>query len=158
MKYLGTAIGCTLMLLMTLPRYGGFLLGFFLLFLIPLFLYSGIRMYRHKSERKVRGEKLAVWMSAILVTLVVNYYRYSYTRDAANEVVAKIASYHEINGFYPRNLEVLGYDSKSLKSRFGMYGYHSKEGQPSFLYGVPYMIFDTYRYDFHSRKWIYSDY
>lgn len=158
MKYLGTAIGCTVMLLMTLPRYGGFLLGFFLIFLFPLFLSSGIRMYRHKSERKVRGKKLAVWMSAILVTLAVNYYRHSYTRDAANDVVAKIASYYETNSFYPRNLQVLGYDSKSLKSSLGMYVYHNKDGQPSFIYWVPHTIFDTYHYNFDSGKWIYSTY
>lgn len=122
MKYIGTAIGCTLMLLLTVPRYGGFLLGLFILFLIPLFLYSGIRMHRHKSERKIRGVKLAVWVSAIFVSLAVNYYRYSYTRDTANDIVAKITKYHETKGSYPSNLEVLGYERKSLSSSFGMYG------------------------------------
>lgn len=158
MKYLGTAMGCALMLLVTLPRYGGFLLGFFMLFMVPLLLYSGIRMYRHNNELEMRRRKLAIWLAAIFVTLAVNGYRYSSTRDAANNVVAEIVKYHENNGTYPINLEALGYDGKSLKSNLGMYGYHNKDGQPSFFYGVPFMIFDTYRYDFHSGKWIYSDY
>ena len=158
MKYLGTAVGYTLMLLLTVPRYGGFLLGFFLLFLIPLFLYSGVRMYRHKNELKVRGTKLAIWMAAIFVTLGVNFYRYNFTRDAANSVVAAIVKYHETSGIYPSSLEGLGYGGKSLKSSLGMYGYRKTDGQPSFFYGVPYMIFDTYRYDFDSERWVYSEY
>lgn len=88
----------------------------------------------------------------------MNYYRYSYTRAAANDIVANIAKYHETNGAYPSSLEVLGYDSRSLKSSLGMYGYHNKDGHPSFLYGVPYKAFDSYRYDFHSGQWIYSNY
>ncbi len=157
MKYLGTAIGCTLMLLLTVPRHGGFLLVFFLLFLIPLSLYSGIRMYRNKSERQLRGKKLAVWSATIFVALAVNFYRYNDARDVANDVVASIVKFHDTNGTYPSSLEVLGYNSQSLRSSLGWYGYHNKDEQPSFLYGVPYMAFDSYHYDFHSGQWIYSD-
>jgi hypothetical protein len=157
MKYLTTAIGCTLMLLLTVPRYGGFMLGFFLLLLIPFFLYSGIRMYRYKNERKTRGVKFSAWMAAIFVTLAVNYHEYGYTRDSANAVVAQIAKYQKTNGTYPSRLEELGYDGKSLKSSLGMYGYSNKDGQPLFFYGVPYIVFDSYRYDFHSGQWIYSN-
>lgn len=157
MKYLGTAIGCTFLLLLTAPRYGGFMLGFFLLFLIPFFLYSVDRMYRHKEERKTRGVKLALWMAATFVTLAVNYHEYGYARDAANDVVAELAKYHETNGSYPSNLEALGYDSKSLKSTLGMYSYQNEEGQPFFYYSVPYIVFDMYRYDFQSGQWIYSN-
>lgn len=114
-------------------------------------------MYRHKDERKTRGVKLAAWMAAIFVTLAVNYYEYGHSRDAANDVVAKIANYHETNGSYPSSLESLGYDIKSLKSSLGMYGYDNKDEQPLFFYGVPYIVFDTYRYDFHSAQWIYSN-
>lgn len=158
MKYLGTAIGCTLMLLLTVPRNGGFLLGVFLLFLIPLFVYSGIRMGRHENELKIRGKKLTIWTAAIFVTLAVNFYRYSSTRDTANDVVGTIVKYHETSGTYPSSLDVLGYDSKSLKLSLGWYGYHNKDGQPSFLYSVPYMPFDVYRYDFNSKQWVYSAY
>lgn len=115
-------------------------------------------MYRNKNERKTRGVTLAVWMAAIFVILAVNYYQYGYTRDSANDVVAKIAKYHQANGSYPSSLDALGYDSKSLKSRLGMYGYHNKDGHPLFYYGVPYIVFDSYRYDFDSKQWVYSAY
>jgi hypothetical protein len=115
-------------------------------------------MYRHKNELNIRRKKLAIWMSAISVALAVNYYRYISTRDAANDVVATIVKYHETNGTYPSSLEAIGYDSKSLKSSLGWYGYHNKEGQPSFLYAVPYMVFDSYLYDFRFGQWVYSKY
>lgn len=95
-------------------------------------------------------------MAATFVTLAVNYDRYGDTRDTANDVVAKIAKYHETNGSYPSSLEALGYDSKLLKSSLVMYGYRSEEAQPFFYYGVPYKIYDVYQYDFHSGQWIYS--
>jgi len=144
------------MLLLTVPRYGGFLLGFFLLFLIPFFLYSTDRMYRHKSERRIRGVKLAAWMVAIFITLAVNYHEYGYARDAANDVVAELAKYYETHGSYPSSLEALGYDSKSLKSSLGMYGYDNRDEQPFFYYSVPYMAFAMYLYDFQSGQWNYS--
>lgn len=157
MKYLGTAIGSALMLLFTLPAHGGFLLFFFLVFLVPLFLYSGVRMYRYQHELNTRAKKLAIWMSAILVALAVNVYRYTSTRDAADDVVSKIVQYHETNGTYPSSLETLGYESKSLKANLGMYGYSNKDGTPSFFYAVPYIVFDSYHYDFHSGEWINFD-
>jgi len=156
MKYLGTAIGCTFLLLLTVPRYGGFMMGFFLLFLIPFFLYSGDRMYRYKDERKTRGVKLAAWTAAIFVTLAVNYHEYGYARDVANDVVAALAKYHETNGSYPNSLEALGYDRESLKSSLGMYGYDNRDERPLLYYGVTYKAFDTYQYDFHSGQWIHS--
>lgn len=158
MKYFGTAIGSALMLLLTVPRHGGFLLGPFLIFLIPLFLYSGVRMYRCKNELNTRGKKLAIWMSAIIVALAVNFHRHSSTRDAANGVVAQIVRYHETNGTYPSSLGALGYDSKSLKASLGPHGYFNKDGKPSFFYAVPYIVFDTYHYDFLYKQWVYSNY
>jgi hypothetical protein len=157
MKYLGTAVGCALMLVLTVPRYGGFLLGLFLIFLIPLFAYSGVRMMTHATERKLRGAKLAIWVLAIGVVLGVNFYRYSSTRGTTNDVVAKMVEYHQMHSVYPDSLEAIGYDRRSLNEILGMHGYSNTNGKPAFFYGVPYQIYDAYKFDFTSKQWVYSE-
>lgn len=154
MKYLGTAIGCTLMLLLTVPRYGGFLLVFFLLASILYFLHSETKS---KHESKTKQTKLALWITAIFVALTVNIYRYNSTRNLANDVAAAIHKYHDTNSIYPSSLEALGYSRNSLKS-LGWHVYSSEGGRAIFIYGVPYMPFDSYRYKFDSEEWVYSDY
>jgi hypothetical protein len=155
MKYLGTIISCTVMLLLTVPRHSGFVLGIFIMGLVPYFLYSGVRVYWHRNEFGTRATQLAIWVSAITVAVGVNYYRYTSTRNVANDVVEKIDHYHAMNTAYPSSLETIGYDKRSLKASLGLYAYSNKEGKPSFHYSVPYIIFDTYEYDFSSRQWVY---
>lgn len=157
MKYFGTAIGCIGMLVVTVPRHGGFLLGLFLIFLVPLFAYSGVRMVKHTNERKLRGIKLAIWMLAIGVVLGVNFYRYSATRDTANDVVSKIVEYRQMHNVYPSSLEAIGYDRRSLSEILGMHGYSNTNGEPAFFYGVPHQIYDAYKFDFTSKQWVYSE-
>lgn len=157
MKYLGTAIGCVVMLVLTVPRYGGFLLGLFLVFLIPLFVYSGIRMVTHANERKLRGTKIAIWMLAIGIVLGVNFHRHYITRSLANDVVAKIVEYHQIHSVYPSSLEAVGYDRRLLNETLRVHGYSDRDGEPIFFYGVPYQIYDAYQFDFTSKQWVYSE-
>lgn len=154
-KYLGTIISCGVMLLLTVPRHSGFVLGIFIMGLVPYFLYSGVRVYWYRNELSTRATQLAIWVSAITFAVGVNYYRYTATRSEANDVVAKIEQFHAMHNAYPSSLEDIGYGRSALRKSLGLHAYSNEKGKPSFFYGVPYIIYDTYQYDFNSRQWVY---
>jgi hypothetical protein len=154
-KIIGTLIGCTLMLLVTLPSHGGFMFLFFLLFLVPSSLYSVIVMYRNKEERKLRTTKLSIGLIASLITVSFNYYRYINTRAKANNIVVAIEKYRSELGYYPKDLEAIGLSKIKLRNQLGMFGYFYNNGQPNFFYAVTYIIFDTYSYNFELKEWQY---
>jgi len=152
MKYRGTAIGCTLLLLLTLPGHGGYFLGLFVVVLVPLFAYRAVWRCRSKSEWSEFGVRLGMWTLAIAIAVGVNYYRDVHTREFADEVVAGLAKYHEMHGTYPASLERLGYETTTLRDNLG---FHAYSNRPAFVYAVPYTVFDRYRYDFSVGRWDY---
>jgi hypothetical protein len=152
MKYRGTAIGCTVMLLLTLPEHCGYFLGLFVVVLVPVFAYRAVRIGPSKSQWSEFGVRLGMWTLAIAIAVAVNYYRDVHTREFANEVVARLAKYHETHGAYPASLESLGYETTPLRDNLRYHGYSNR---PTLFYAVPYVVFDKYRYDFSVGRWDY---
>ena len=148
----GTIFGCVSLLLFTLPPHGGFLLVLFLLFIVPLSVYSTVIMYRDKQQRKIRAIKLFIWAVSILVVVGVNYHRHINTRIAANNIVASIERYKSATGKYPDNLDQIGVTKRSLRNKLGMSGYYNENGKASLFYGVTFIVFDTYNYNFENHQ------
>ncbi len=135
--------------------HGGFILIFFLLFFIPLSLYSGFVMYRKKDERKLRATKLVIWAVVIIVILATNYNRHINTRFDANAIVKSIEKYKSDTGDYPNNLEIIGVSNQHLRKQLGMSGYYYNDGKARLFYSVTYIPFDTYSYNFELKVWQY---
>ncbi len=127
----------------------------FLIFLIPLSLYSAFIMYKKKDERKLRATKLAIWAVAIAVILATHYNRHINTRMVANAIVASIEKYKSDTGDYPDNLEIIGVSNQHLRKQLGRFRYNYRNGKASLFYRVTYIIYDTYSYDFEQKEWQY---
>lgn len=149
----GALIGSAILLALTLPRNSGFIIFLFLFFLIPVSIQSLVIMLRDKNQRKTRGLKLAIWSFAITVSAGYNFYIHTSTRAEANNIVASIEGYKATNGKYPDSIEQIGLSEKGLRQKLGMSGYHNENGKVDFFYGITYIIYDTFDYNFKEKSW-----
>jgi len=154
--YKTTAILCCLLAIITMPVHAGFIL----IFLVPVFavwiLKSLVLMWRSPPLRRIQLTKLIIW-SVLLCSIVSLHWFYAYsTRKNADEIIVALNKFAEENHRYPTNIEEIRMTPAKLKNKLGFAGYCLNENhQPKFYYGVTYIPFDTYSYDFTSKSWKY---
>lgn len=148
---LKTLIPAAIVLAITLPKGGAFVLAL----LVPLFaiwlLYNAVRMVMKPAERKGRGIRIAVWLAVFVLAGGVQAYWERAGRDAADGAVAAVVAHRARTGSYPASLTEAGV-SEALRQRWGIV-YRLNEGKPQLDYVAPLLPMSTYEYDFDQRTW-----
>jgi hypothetical protein len=134
-------------------------LGGLLFLLIPVFcvwsIYALVVMYRKPEKRREQLSKMAIGLGAIVLVSAVHWYRAETTRKNADHVVGLIEKYHSTHGRYPTNLAGISEEADHYGRELKLL-YMNQEGAPRLIYLSPFTLFDTYRYDFEKRQWIYQ--
>jgi predicted secreted protein len=154
-KLFPTALAATLFALcLSLPN-AGFMLVLFALPLLILVVVSLVHMMLRPETRKFHLARIVIWATACALVVGVHYVRHVVTRSYANEVVAKIKHFSATQGRCPKDLEEMGIAPQEFREKLGMADYQCADDTPRFFYPAPYIIFDTYHYDFEDDVWNY---
>lgn len=155
-KFIVTFISATVFSLVLCQRHAGFLIIFFVIpFLIWLF-YSFYIAIKNPILKSWIISRIVTWCVAFLLVFIVHLHYHQATREYANKVAALILQYKENHGTYPIDLEQLGIEKSELRRNLGMGRYSLNESKPSLFYGVTYIAFDVYVYNFESKSWEYQ--
>lgn len=152
---LSTCIGCAVMVFLTIHPHSGFMVIFFLIFLVPSLLYRTLRCIKFHDERKVTGLRTLAWVLSLAIIITTHYIRHITVRENANEILALVLEYKDRHKKYPENLETLGIPYKGSKNPYRIYYDPGNDNEPFMFYRATWIVFDTYHYDFESGKWIY---
>jgi hypothetical protein len=148
---------CALLLLLGLMPHSGFVA-------VPIGVvatcFLAYRCYQSRKDVLLRRPRL-VTLLLVLSTVCVVSGRHAWlavdVRHNANTLVADIEAYKSTHGKFPDELASLGTWSEArLRSELGMGGYLFADGRPIVSYASTYIIFETWRYDFDARRWVYE--
>jgi hypothetical protein len=154
--YWRTLIAAVLVVGIGIQRHsGGLLLLLIALFCVWL-VYALVVIYRKPEKRGEQLIKMAIWLGVIALLSAVHWYRSETTRKNADHVVVLIEQYHSTHGSYPKSLASIGRDAESNGREWKVHYHADDKGAPNLLYSSPFTLFDTYRYDFEKRQWIYQ--
>ena len=127
--------------------------GFPLIFWLPYSIYVAVS---NPDRRRTQLIRITIWFGAVFLVLAINYARHMLIRHNADDLVATINALTVKNGRCPANIGELGISRETLKDKLGFWSHYiCEDGKPSLFYGVPFIIYDTYRYDFDKHVWIY---
>ena len=149
-----TVILCLVTLLITFPKYGGFMLGFVFLFLMPSLLKSLYFIFIKNKEKKQRSIQTLLWVIACSISIIHHVYLYKTTQAFAEQVSNAVIMFYQKNGAYPESYETLGFDEQTMK-KYGLY-YSYKDQKPFLFYPATWMVYDVYMFDFKNQKWVYQ--
>lgn len=148
-----TVILCAVMLLMAFPVHAGFVLGFWLLFLIPLTIKSLFTILVKKEEKKQKIIQIALWSISCSIIAFHHIYLHKTSKKYANFVSNAVESFYLKNGVYPKSLVDAGINPESAK-KFRVHFLNSNS-QPLLMYPATWIVFSTYYYDFKIKKWLF---
>jgi hypothetical protein len=132
-----------------------------ILFFLPLLIWFPYSIYiaiQKPSHRKWQLVKMAIWLIAIAIVIVLHNYYQKQTRQNADAVLAKIEEYYAKNKTYPADAAVIGINStyKDAARSDVRYGFTDNLGMdktPYLFYISTTNMFDTYHYDFQKKSW-----
>jgi len=153
-KIYSTLFAAVLFVLFLGQRYAGFML---LLAAFPLavwMLYVFGEAVTNPDLRKCQSIRIAIWLAAVGLVIGIHFAYHITTRHKADEMVSAIENYRAQYGRYPATLDEIGIDRQQLRARLGM-AYYSGKAPALLAYGVTYVPFDTYDYDFEKKAWRY---
>jgi len=149
-----TAILCLVTLFLTYPKHGGFMLGFVVVILFPSLLKSLYYIFIKNKDRKQRIVQTTLWAITCSITIIHHIYLYKTTQTYAEEVSNSIVMYYQKNGDYPTSYDVIGLDKAAMRE-YGLY-YSYKDKVPFLIYRATWIVFDTYAFNFNTKKWGYK--
>ncbi len=149
----GTTTAAMLAVLFLSPSHFGFLVILLSLLLLPGFLYSLYIIIAKPQQRLVQTFKAGIWCVALSLIVGIHYARHIIIRQHANELAMEIRLYMDKHGHCPERLEDVGWNKALMREKLGYSSYFCKNGKPSLFYMAPYIIFDSYYYDFTKRNW-----
>ncbi len=150
---IGTIVLCAVVALLTASVHGGFMLIFVLPFLSVWLLFSAYASWKRPVERKIRAAKAGLWLTMVVGVLATHWYYHVAARQDADMVVVAVLRYQADHSKFPETLQAAGLKDEPSAWRIR---YLFKDGRPYLFYPVTYIVFDTYRYDFESKAWVYG--
>ncbi|UYZ84586.1 hypothetical protein MTZ49_03210 [Entomomonas sp. E2T0] len=127
-----------------------------LFFLVPCFLlFVAISLFRRQWN--VLFTKFALWLVAITLGLLGQYYLYYVWKQEASQVIIFLDHYKQEKNQYPETVIFNKLLSSKLNGKYRFF-YNCNEKTnfyPMLLSPSPNMPFDTYNYDFKDKKWHY---
>lgn len=145
---------CLAVLWITFPKHGGFMLGWFFLFLIPSSLKSLYFIFIKNKERKQRIIQTLLWAVTCTTIIIHHVYLYKSTQTFAGKVSQAVVAYHQENGEYPASYKILGFNKQTMRE-FGLH-YSYKDKTPFLFYRATWIAYSTYTFDFKDNKWTYQ--
>jgi hypothetical protein len=146
------ALAGVVMLLVS-QRHMAFMLFFVFLPLFPWLIYSGFVIARNPTRRAMQTQKVAIWLTAVLLVVGVHIYWHVATRHQAQDLANAIQKYVLQNGVCPPSLEAIGITKVQLKAKLGYASYVCEAGHPRLFYGSTFAPFETDHYDFEKDVW-----
>jgi hypothetical protein len=144
-----TLIAATLFVLFFSTPHAGFMA---ILPAIPFLcwtLFQFITAVRHPDMWKIRVIRVGLWWCAFALVAGIHVWRDQDRRARADAIVAKIEAYQAQHGTCPPTLKAIGERREGL----GFSYYACEKNEPSLFYAVPYIIYETYHYDFRQKTW-----
>ncbi|MBM9521238.1 hypothetical protein JWG39_15565 [Desulforhopalus vacuolatus] len=142
------------MLLFTFPMHGGFMLGFWLLFLVPSTIKKLFTVFVKKKDQKQIFIQIVLWSISCAIILAHHVYLHKTTLHYAKSISNTVEAFYIKNGKYPKTLEYAGVKT-GTDNKFQIHYYFINESQPALFYPATWIVFDTYSYDFKNKKWVY---
>jgi hypothetical protein len=140
--------------ILTAPKHMGFVAMMMLPFFACSWLYDIVMLIRKPEQRTALAMRIATWVLAFLAIAALNLYWYRESRAYANDVAAAVSSYKAKIGVYPASLEQVGIRERDARRKWRLlYWLHDEE--PSLMYEAPFIVMDSYDYDFQTREWQY---
>jgi hypothetical protein len=139
----------------SLPRAGVAILP---LFLIPMGIGIGVRFYRaphHSYSRRLEAARGLIWIVTVSIVASFHTYYILASRADAQRVADKVLTYRSEHGAYPPSMQVLNEDTEKLDRKW-MLGYALRsDGTPYLIYGITFLPFEAYGFDFEKRVWVH---
>lgn len=154
-KIYRTLITCAVIIFLGVQRFMGVIIVIAAIPLSIWLLYSIYIIVSKPQLRKSQLTRIALWAASLLIIFGAHYYLYEVTRNNANDIVAMLEKYKSEHGSYPEKIDAIGLTQKQIKEKIGMAYYSFTDGQPHLFYGVTYVAFDTYDYNFQTKAWVY---
>jgi len=135
-------------------RHAGFTA---ILLAIPLAIWLAYSAYAIATKPERRPDQLirvGIWFAAFAIVAVSHTYQHMATRAQADATVAVITRHLRDHGSCPDDLIGLGLDEKQLRPRLGLSYYRCQAGRPTLAYAATFIVFEMFRYDFDSRRWV----
>jgi hypothetical protein len=143
-------------LFLSMPM-AGFMAHLLVLWLI-LWLPYAAYLYLKKPESRVLAAAVsAIWVTALLLSIGVNWARHLSVRADADKFVSMIEQFHVEHQRYPDSLDEARISRAEMSDKLGLSSYLLKDGSPVFFYQVTYIVFDTWFYDFTKKEWVYVE-
>jgi len=150
-----TVLCLAIFLFFTAPMHGGFIALMLLPFFVAVWIWEVASIAHKPDQRRLRVLRVLAWIVSFCLVGLLNLYWYRESRAYADKIVAAVSNHHTRTGSYPASLEQVGIQPDDRSSRKWRLAYVINDGKPNLFYAVPYAIFDTYDYDFETRKWTY---
>ncbi len=99
--YLTAVFGCVLVMMLTIPPHGGFMLIFVVIPLAIWVLYSIGFVLIEPTQLKLRAIIFGFWLATILIVLGAHWYYALDARRAGDAYARVIERYKTEHGFYP---------------------------------------------------------
>jgi hypothetical protein len=153
-----TLILVGIVLALTLPRsvynayWGSFVLVAATLVIVPWTIYSLVRMAIRPAERRSRGIRLAIWVTALVVAFGGRAHWDTTAREEANTAVSAVKAYKGRTGAYPYSMGEVGIDAQALKEEFSL-SYRVHDGKAYLFYSQPSMPLVAHHYNFGTNSW-----
>ena len=132
--------------LLILQSFSGTVIFLFLIFLIPLSIYSLIVMFKGKKQRQIRSIKLLLWFLAVIFSFCYNFYINESIRMEAKNIVTKIENYKLDKNKFPENLKQIEVLSKDIKNKIILIFYFDEKNQVHLSYLDTYTQIYTYNF------------
>ncbi len=138
-------------------RHMGIAVVFLLLALLFWIPYSFYTMFRRPDIRYTQLSSVSIWVVAFAVIVGDHYHLHKTTRQNANKIAMAITHFSDTHGHYPATLDEMGITHDHLVEKLGLSGYFLRDnGRPDFYYAVTFTVFDTYKYNFSEKTWVYD--
>ncbi len=147
-----TLIFASILLLLTLQKYAGFMIFVFLPFFMIYVTRSLFLMLKRPELRKYKAIHLMIWIVTLLMICSVHWYWSLESRRDAQTVILAIEAFQLKNGIYPHTLAELGLNEQALRHQW-MLVYSDQDQHPFVVYADSFMVFAHYRYHFKTHQW-----
>ncbi|WP_063669987.1 hypothetical protein [Dyella thiooxydans] len=142
--------------LLSVP-HAGFMAYMVVLGLLIWLPAAALRFIRRPEARAHVAAEFGVWVAALLVVAAVQGWRHAVARSHADAIVAEIEQFHAVHHRYPDDLTEIGLSHDGLVASLDFAGYEEEGQVPHFFYGVTYMPFAVWSFDFRTRTWELRD-
>ncbi len=155
---LGSLLAAGITTFLLSQRGAGFMLIFFGFFFIPWLLQSIYYCISKPAQRWLLIRKMLIWLIALFMITGIHLVRHHHVRNQAQDIADRIQHYADQHGHYPPDLKSISTPKEQQIATPGSFYYgfphdHEPGAKPELFYASTYVVFEVERYDFNTRRW-----